>query len=337
MTGYETKIVFPHIPKTGGTTLLYHFRKAYGDDRVMILGPHNRVSRFFAGQPQFEELTPDEMAGFRVIMGHGVDEQTLALLDPDKVRLLVVWRHPLTLTRSRYNHRYGELKRKGVELSPRRFLKEQPNDFVSSALLEKFPGFVDPKAKRTHERVQSVLQKFDHVLTTEKMDQQARRLFESLGLPTAIERRRVAEAWQDLAANDAVILRRNQVDLRIFERCNVVLENDGTMHNAIGFDAEAKRSALVALNAGVATAEQRSERCHEVLVQALCGGLMAEAALARAAAEPATLPVSQPDLFAERLRAAWESHRTRLKPAPLQYSARNLQKWLAQSRNRRAG
>jgi hypothetical protein len=336
MTEEDTKIVFPHIPKTGGTTLLYHFRKSYGDDRVMILGPHNRVRRFFSIQPQYEELTPAERGRLRIIMGHGVDEQALALLNPESVRLLVVWRHPLSLTRSRFNHQHGELKRRGVELRPQRFLREQPKDFVTDALLEKFPSFVDPGAKRRLDQIVSLLTKFDHVLTTEKMDQQARQIFLSLGLPTEIERRRVADSWQELPVKDELILRRNQVDLRIFERCNVVLENDGSGHNAIGHDAPAKQAVLEGLTQGAATPEARGELCHAALVQALCGDLMAEAALAWLAADPQSAPISRPEAFRDRLEQGWQAYRVRLKPALLQYSARNLDKWQAQTR-RRAG
>jgi len=68
-------IIFPHIPKTGGTTVLYHFRTEFGEDAVETVGPYNAVTRFLDGERQFEE---DNRPTYpRVIQGHGVNEKTI--------------------------------------------------------------------------------------------------------------------------------------------------------------------------------------------------------------------------------------------------------------------
>jgi hypothetical protein len=335
---YAVKIVFPHIPKTGGTTLFYNFRKAFGDDRVMILGPNSRVTRFFANQPQFEELPADEIARLRVIMGHGVDEECLSVLDPEKVKLLAVTRDPVPLTRSRYNQRYGVLNRRGVELSTDQFLAAQPDDFVTSALIDKFATFIDPTVRDRQGQVESLLCKFDYVFTTESMDQQVLAMFRTLGLPSKVERRRVAERKKRLVVDGATIRKRNMIDLAIFEKCNVILESDGTTYNPLGHDAEGKRAALTALAERAGTPANRRRLCYAALARSLCGKLMAEVALARIESEPDKIPVDDVEAFGKRLAVEWSRRKSRIKPALLRHSAAKLAKWNVRKKAaRRAG
>jgi len=38
---------FLHIPKTGGTTLLGHFKKHWGQEQILLWGPWARMQNFF--------------------------------------------------------------------------------------------------------------------------------------------------------------------------------------------------------------------------------------------------------------------------------------------------
>lgn len=75
-------LIYPHVPKTGGTTLFHHFRTHFGEGRVLTLGPHSRVHRFFNALPQFEEMTEAERSALKVTQGHGVGQNVIEALGP---------------------------------------------------------------------------------------------------------------------------------------------------------------------------------------------------------------------------------------------------------------
>lgn len=314
----NTVLVFPHIPKTGGTTLLYHFRKFFGDSRLLILGSHGRVRNFFEGRPQFEELTPQQMSEIRLVQGHGVDEDSLrSLIQAGKVpKLITVLRNPLPLTRSRFNHKANAIEQRGGgELEPEAFLKQDAGSVMCRLLTAKFPSFVDEGCSDLGAAGLSVLQKFNYVFVTEQMDQQVKSLMQHLGLPEVLERRRVSSSKKDLAISDADLAARNAEDVLLFDQANHLIESNGASYNPAGFQPEAQKTRFDQLAAG-----DESRPSYDRLVRGLRNELLIEAALVKLELHGVTTPVADTAALEQSLKLQWEEQEAQLLPAQRELS-----------------
>ncbi len=316
--GTNAVLVFPHIPKTGGTTLLYHFRKFFGDSRLLILGPHGRVRRFFEGKLQFEEMAAADLADIRVVQGHGVDEDSLRPLiragkEPE---LITVLRNPLSLTRSRFNHKSNAVEaRGGGILHPEVFLKQDPGSVMCRMLTTKFPSFVDEDCADLSTAGLSVLQKFNYVFVTEQMDQQVKSLMRHLGLPEELERRRVSSSKKDLAISDADLAARNAEDALLFERANHLIESSGANYNPAGFQLQAQKARFDQL-----AADGETRPAYDRLVRGLRNELLVEAALVKLELHGVATPVADTAALEQSLKAQWEEMEPRLLPAQRELS-----------------
>lgn len=300
------RILFPHIAKTGGTALLYHFRTNWGKDKIFVYGPHNRVRLFFEGAYQFEEMPAESKKDYRIIQGHGVNENIIHLQDDADFRLMVVLREPVSLARSRFNQRLIGAERRGIEITSDSFMKKVAANPLTIKLLRDFPSFVDPGLEDDADKAISVLRKFDFVLTTEQLNAQLRPMFRRYGLPEDIERRRVAEKKTPLMASDDEIHAVTGHDKVIHEAFNHVVENDGTQHNAMGFDADGKARL---------TEEMKSQKsghpddlraaCYAELAKSISSELRAEAAFALFQEDQDLVPVVDKAAFKEYLEQAW--------------------------------
>lgn len=323
------KLVFPHIPKTGGTTLLYHFRKNFGDNNILSYGPHNRCVRFFANKPQLEELSAQRKSQLRIIQGHGVNDMILPLLPDEKVKLMVVLRNPTGLTRSRYNHHKNGLAKRGIEVTSDSFLRSEKGDIMSQILLKKFNNFFDRSANTRRDRVVSILQKFDYVFTTEQLDAQVGGLMDELALPHELERRRIAEKKSALDATDEQIVDANPLDTEIFETANQVLETK-EQHNPFGFDAEGRDRVLSSLNAKTPPEEETLTNMFQDLAKALCKELRAEAGLTKLMSG-GPIALSDPGKFRDILTNTWAEYASNLTSERAKISADFKARWLQQN------
>lgn len=318
-------LMFPHIPKTGGTTLLYHFRRNFGDNNILSYGPHNRNVRFFEDLPQLEELPADAAQSLRVVQGHGVSQGLVPLLPEGPVRLLVVLRHPVGLTRSRFNQRRIGMAARGIDVSSEQFLQSERGDFMSHLLINKFRAFIDPRARTRKDRVISILRKFDYVYTTEQMDAQVGGLMQTLGLPGTLERRRVSEKKAPLDIDDAALAEMNPLDSEIFELANHVVP-DADRHNPFGFDAEGREEVFAAMRAARPDPDDLRAATHAELAYALCMELRAEAALAKLdAGGPVAL--ADPQGFSGVLQEQWAEAEATLTDRQREISAKHLADW----------
>lgn len=320
-------LVFPHIPKTGGTTLLYHFRRNLGDRAILSYGQHNRIVRFFANQPQFEEMDAGQIDALHVIQGHAVSDAVLMRMGDAPAKLIVVLRHPVGLTRSRFNQRFVSMAQRGIEVTSDAFMEGEPEDFIASLLLQKFPAFVDPDAASKRDRVISVLRKFDYVLTTERLDDQVCGLMDDMGLPQGLERRRVAEKKAELAVSEADILARNALDLDLFETANAIVPAPGH-HNAFGFDAAGQAKVIAGL---AARGAEPTTNIYDALTGALCQTLRAEAALAKLDAGGA-VAIGDVEAFHSLLAEKWQRLKPTLSEKRTAISNEWLERWHANPR-----
>ena len=210
-------LCFPHIAKTGGTSLNYHFRQYLGKDHIYALGPFARMERFLHRKKQLEELPAPEGRLIKVIQGHGVKFDTMVTLRylvPDPI---VVLRDPVSHFYSRYNHWYNFQLENGGDTSLEAFLGRehaQGNNFITTLLTKQFQPVVDVVGGS----IEELMRIFKFVFSTQRLNEQAIGLFKTLRIPTTLERRRVAESkvMPDISPNE--ILDRNPLDAELYEK-----------------------------------------------------------------------------------------------------------------------
>ena len=296
-------ILFPHIAKTGGTAVLHHMRRGFGSASVQVLGPHARVRLFFTGLPQPEDMEAEARARLRVIQGHGAGQGAVAWLGRRDLRLMVVLREPVSLTRSRYNQRVEGAAKKGLSVPSRRFLRKLAANPMCSRLVADFPALVDEGTSGLADQALSVLRKFDYVATTEALSEQLQPMFARYGLPADMERRRVAGQKAELEASDDDIRALNAEDIRLYEAVQRGTEpGSGDVINPLGQDAQAKAQAMARL----CTQAPKEDR-DQALAQALCQGLRAEAALAFLDRYPERVVLPDPARFRAVLEPMWQA------------------------------
>lgn len=337
MSDLPPVLVFPHLAKTGGTTLLYHFRKHVGDDAICSVGPHNRMQQVLSGRTLFEDMSDKEFAPIRLMQGHGVDDASVAMLAKRRdIILVTVLRASVPLARSRFNHRTKEMGKIAKStsndgtLSIEAFLKRHGENPQTRALRAAFSGLITTDRNNLDAKVRSVLKKFDHVLTTEKLDAQCVPIFDLLGLPPKMERRRVAEDKVDLALSDEEIYDKHPVDNAIHAEANHTAPDGSGQYNPFGFDRAGRDAAFARLSIDIDTYRARS---YQKLATHMSERLMAEAALA--SMEAGIAKIGAPDQFARILTRTWDKQKAQMATTQLEKSALNHKNWAERHLNLR--
>jgi hypothetical protein len=326
------RILFRHIAKTGGTTLLSHFSSQLGKEAICVLGPHNRCKRFFSGLPQIEELNEDERDRFRVIQGHGVSDEAIALMQDPEIRLMVVLREPVALVKSRFNQRFNAAQRKDLNVSPDFFMRKLASNSMARSIIESFPSLVDSNSATVLDQAKSILRKFDYVFTTEGMSTQLGPMLRVYGMSEDVERKRIAEHKEPLPVSDAEIEAINEVDLHLHSVFSRPVDSDGHSYNALGFDSEGKRAAIAAiLEAMKGGTSERQKHCYEELAEALCKELRGTAALAWLDSGQAV--VADPAAFRLILKKRWAGKEAAMSDAGKAHAGRLARQLARRIRN----
>lgn len=272
-------------------------------------------------------MTPDELSTVRVIQGHSVGSAVLQRLDPQvDLKLMVVLRDPVSHTRSRFNHRSKAMQRRGRELSEEAFISSEVGNAITRNLQKRFPEFIDDLNSEPFQDISSILGKFDYVLATEAIDQQAPSVMRFFGLPEQMERRRVAEAKRELSLTDEEIMQMNHADLAAHKLAVRTLDTDGSSYNAFGLDVASKARAIEQVRVNRMGDDEVRTSAYAELAKALVKVLEVEAALVRLdASDPVAL--RDPDLFKQNLVKLWEKARPKLSQAQVDLSASKKNRW----------
>jgi len=317
---------FLHIPKTGGTTLLAHFMKHWGQEQILLWGPWARLQSFFSNVPQIEERSPQELNNIRLVLGHGVNQDVFTAVD-SPVKLGVVLRHPVTCYRSRYNHHYQRMVERGATLNSTDFVNSTYGvmNSVASTLISSFPDFVDPQATTEYAVAASILQKFDYVLTTEDLDEQARLIMPHWSLPATLERKRVAVDKVTFDREDSWIAANNSVDRELHTTASKACKVGSSSYNAFGFDEAGKEAAvqkILARDQGVYS-QAALQSGYEQLAEMLCQELRAPAAIHRFECGFQKC-VKDPNLLKRIIAEQWDRQLYALKPKQLELAEASL-------------
>lgn len=247
------RVVFgQHVAKTGGTTVSGHVSETLGKDALLRVGPINSANGFFSNARLPEEFTRDEIKKCRFVYGHGVDETTFYLLDPDDhIDLVFITRDPVSHFKSRVKHgsmRKGRAGKGGVNHRGLLYRNDEPSHVVSN-LVKRFPSFVDPNAQTLEEKAVSALRAFRFALSTERFDVHLPDLFRWIGAPTRSKARRVrGTAEDDVDFGEDDIVEWNAVDKSINDRLAAGRWNsERQFTNGIGFDPTARDAAFARL------------------------------------------------------------------------------------------
>lgn len=327
----ETRLVFLHIPKTAGTSLLHFFRAGFGANRVFVFGPHSRCTRFFEGKTQLEEAASDGgLDRYRVFQGHGIDEATVGLLGRRPLKMMVVLRSPASWAHSRWRQYQLANRLLRKPLDPLEFLFEEGANHATSWLLRSFPGFVDAGSGTDLEKARSVLRKFDYVFTMEKLASQIESLRQHFGIAAMLEEHRVSGEKTGLPISDEEIMEIHPDDAALHSEADHILAGAAcSHHNAFGFDQTGRDRALTALTAHSSQHPASSSSCMYVaLSQALCRELRAPAALALIEKAPDWVPVRNPEKLAYHLRQQWPHHCSGLAPELVAKSKQIEKRWI---------
>ncbi|MCZ0814019.1 sulfotransferase family 2 domain-containing protein [Roseovarius sp. EGI FJ00037] len=221
--------VFVHLSKTGGTSLFRHMqRHLASEDDLVYLGPLGDAERERLNRPPLEDRPENERQRVRVLIGHRVKMSTLDLVPWREPRLIFVMRDPVKRLISKYNY---QMHRQGLSDDPVPFFtwleNLKPHAWDSAFWLCR--RFLEMEADALRDVAQRqqianrLLERFNLVTTTERMDEDMPHVFRQLGIPSEMRRENVKGRDHKVALTP---------DEDVLERARQVLNPEIGFYNA---------------------------------------------------------------------------------------------------------
>jgi hypothetical protein len=197
----DTVYIFAHIPKTGGTTMRKHFETHLEPytEFIHLAGPKAFYHRGGGAEGilPFEKRSLEERQKARVILGHRVNINTHKLVPGKRHKHIVFLRDPVSWTVSRYNWKMNVRRKEGKEIltfdqwySSVRERQTQLRWLLKVYAGKRFAPFLP--ASRKLKMANALLETFDVVSLTERINMDCPLLFKHIGVPEDFESANVA-------------------------------------------------------------------------------------------------------------------------------------------------
>ena len=239
----ETLLVFPHVPKTGGTTLHDSFGRFFGPDRVFW--HRRRDFSTHAIGPSLSDLSPEVLRSYRFVSGH-FEITSLPQMERETVFVGLV-RDPVARFLSDYyfNREFGrpDLRAEAQSRSPESYLA-----FKQSSPSKLFDNHQIFALTGTHDLAEALDKIDQHYLlacSTAQLDRAQRALSDLFGFPDPAPRTANPSAARNWSPDDilsehsiSVLRDRNEIDLAFIEAI------EGRFEQAVA-QRDARRASLL--------------------------------------------------------------------------------------------
>lgn len=154
---YKNVYIIPHIPKTGGSTIVNHLLELDESKYDFFhLAPRGRIG-YHGNKRCFEfDIGTHKSDKAIIIMGHHVDEGLINYFPESNINLKTILRDPLERHISHYNMIWSS---KNTDKGVNQFIKSR-NNFMCKFLIKKFPSFIHNYLDSVPVQTNSILNKF---------------------------------------------------------------------------------------------------------------------------------------------------------------------------------
>lgn len=199
----DTVYIFAHIPKTGGTTMRKHFQMYLEPSEfIHLAGPKAFQNRGGGaeGKLPFSKRSLEERLQARVILGHRVNCHTHKLVPGKTHKHLIFLRDPIAWTVSRYNWKMNIRRKENKEIISfdewYRSMRERQSQlrWILKVYGAKWfaPFLPVLPAKQKLKMANEILETFDVVSLTERINQDCPIIFKHIGVPPEFESANIA-------------------------------------------------------------------------------------------------------------------------------------------------
>jgi hypothetical protein len=315
-----------HVAKTAGSTLSEHARAHLGEPAFYRYCRFSRTKRFWSGTPQYEELPEQEKSRIRLIYGHGVCFNVVSLQERIPEFFIAI-RHPVPFFHSRYAHESKSHASRLTELPFDAFLKKEKQNHFSWFLVTFFGNLAEFGDEISYRNSISILRNFKYIFATEHVDDQSLALWNALGLPSGMERKRVAKDKAPLPISDDAISAMHQVDLELYNDIASLRVEDVDQNGALnpfGYEPDRYFGNVAAMREpSYLDREAHITAAYRELVNQLFLEFDLEAALARMR-QPAP-HVDCPDVLSKMMARKHEQFNARYNDKQREMSRRNAE------------
>ena len=228
-----------HLPKTGGTSVLYAIRENYGQNKIFKIGKrslniHNKdFIEFCLG----DKISNFDLGDYSHVSGHGNDSILLTFLDydPNKFKTYLIIRDPISLFWSQY---YQFTGRTNKEATPESFLKDRGPSHTLDFYKKKFIALLGKNEKF---KINNFLKLFNFIFETKDITNSLSKIDPSLENLIKTKRRVRKEIKgfvpHPLQFDDSFnkeVLSFKDEDNKFFEECKASIKDD--LYSNASFD-----------------------------------------------------------------------------------------------------